>query len=547
MNILESERFRSALSPRSLVRALWKRKLLVLSIALLGTAASVFVVHQLHAVYEAQAEILVESQKIPENFVAPTVQTPLEARLDNLKHQVLSDERLWSLIQELNLYANKRMTKTRGEVLDVMRQDILISLERGWSANGPGAFRVSYQAPTAKLAMDVCNRIGSFFITENLKEREQEANVTSQFLDSQLQDAKRKLQEQESRLRDFKESHNGELPEQENGLLAATGQSKAELLGIQDALSRAQQNKLILESSLSTAEQSLKTLQELSREHAAVSVSVPSKAPAASQPRPLTRLEQDRAELAALRLRYEDKHPDIQRLLFEVAELEKNQKQNRAAAAREDAAVSANAGPPRNLQPSEKAPATEGELVAQERIETVKAQMIVAQHEIERLEERRDRVLQDVAETQSRIQRLPIREQELVSLTRDYETRKAEYQALLNKKMAADVAANMERWQKAERFVMLNEPHLPEKPIRPKRTLLMLAGAILSLLAAAAIGILLEIRTDVFLGEWELAPGTIVLGRVPHMTMDGGHPATAKSVNVPITPAEREVRAYVSS
>ncbi len=223
-----------ALSPRSVIRALWKWKALIGILWVSGIVASTMVLFSLPKVYTADALVLVESQKIPENFVTSTVQTGLEARLDQLKQQVLSRERLWSLIEDLNLYPTLRKTRTREEVLEAMRHDITIGLERGWSANRPGAFRVSYKAFSAKTAADVANRIGNFFITENLREREQEANGTSQFLESQLDAAKTNLQEQEGKLREFKMTYNGELPEQEVGMLAANGQNKAELLGIQD-------------------------------------------------------------------------------------------------------------------------------------------------------------------------------------------------------------------------------------------------------------------------------------------------------------------------
>ena len=150
-----------------------------------------------------------------------------------------------------------------------MRRDITIGLERGWSANRPGAFRVSYRAFSPKVAAQVANRVGNFFITENLLEREQEANGTSQFLESQLEAAKTNLQEQEAKLREFKVTYNGELPEQEIGMLAANGQNKAEILGIQDSIGRAQQNKLILASSLAMAEDSVSRLQDLVRRRAA--------------------------------------------------------------------------------------------------------------------------------------------------------------------------------------------------------------------------------------------------------------------------------------
>ena len=77
--------------------------------------------------------------------------------------------------------------------------------------------------------------------------------------------------------------------------------------------------------------------------------------------------------------------------------------------------------------------------------------------------------------------KLPMREQQLASLTRDYEASKANYKSLLDKKMAAEMAANMERWQKAERFVMLDAARVPEKPTSPNRPVFMAGGVLLSL------------------------------------------------------------------
>ena len=250
MNLLQLDPMQTGLNPRSILRALWKRRLLIGTLWLAGSAATVAVVVNLRAVYSAEALILVESQKIPENFVAATVQTALEARLDELKQQVLSHERLWSLIEEFNLYPKLRQTRTRDEVLEAMRKDVSIKLEKGWSASRPGAFRVSYETFSPTISAEIANRVGRFFIDENLRERAVEAEATSQFLDSQLGESKKMLQDQEARLKDFKEANIGELPQQEGALLAVVSQNKVELMGLQDSLARAQQNKLMIESSL---------------------------------------------------------------------------------------------------------------------------------------------------------------------------------------------------------------------------------------------------------------------------------------------------------
>ena len=510
------------MSARSVVRALWKWKALIAMLWAAGIALTMVVLFSLPRIYTADALIVVESQKIPENFVAPTVQTGLEARLDQLKQQVLSRERLWSLIQELNLYPALRKKRTREEVLEAMRHDITIGLERGWSANRPGAFRVSYRALSPKVAAEVANRVGDFFSTENLREREQEANGTSQFLESQLEAAKTNLQEQEGKLREFKVTYNGELPEQELSMLAANGQNKAELLGIQDSIGRAQQNKLILGSSLGMAEDSVSRLEDLARRRALQDAS-PAMAAEPGQPGPQgprADLELVRAKLANLRLRYRDSHPEIQALLQEQAALEKAVKEGAGASA---ANVPANVPAPNDQQSPPAAAALNNDpamVTEKEKVASLKSQIALTDREIEDLEKRRERVLRDVGAVQSRMDKLPMREQQLASLTRDYEASKANYKSLLDKKLAAEMAANMERWQKAERFVMLDVARVPEKPTSPNRPVFMTGGVLLSLAMAAGIAFLLEARRNVFLGEWELPAGTVVVGRVPKMLVE---------------------------
>jgi polysaccharide chain length determinant protein (PEP-CTERM system associated) len=486
---------------------------------LAGTAATVAAVSSLRPVYNAEALILVESQKIPENFVAATVQTALEARLDTLKQQVLSHERLWNLIQEFDLYSEQRHTRTREEVVQMMRDDINIRLERGWSASRPGAFRVEYETFDPTIVAEVANRIGRFFIDENLRERAAEAAGTSEFLDSQLEESKKTLQAQEDKLKNFKQAYLGELPQQEGVLLAAMSQNRTELAGIQDSLARAQQNKLVLESSLAVAQDNLKRQQELTRLRVQQDAAAPAEeSPAtASQPAPPTELERAQAQLRALRLRYEDKHPEVQRMLGEVARLEREEKATRAAAGQSAAPPAAS---PRMGQVQETrivVPRKETVVGDDSAIRTLRSQIALAAGEIETLEARRRRLVQEATDLLSRMQKLPIREEQLASITRDYETGKANYQSLLNKKLAADVAANMERRQKAERFVMLDAARVPEKPVRPRRELLAAAGSIASLLAAGALAFLLELRKNVVLGEWELPAGTAIVGRVPHM------------------------------
>jgi len=512
--------------PLSIVRALWKRKLFIAATALLGTSAAFAVVSKLPPLYTANAVILVESQKIPENFVAATVQTALESQLDALKHEVLSRDRLWGLVEGFGLYRKERRKLTKEEVLELMRRDISISLSRGWSARGPGAFEVEFQAGTPEAAAGVANQIGMFFINENLRERTAEAAETSKFLDEQLTTSEARLRDQEARLKEFKLRHNGELPEQEAALLAAVNQSRTEVLGIQEALGRAQQNRLILESSLAYARANLRDRRETAQRRAEMAATTPHEAPAAIQPAQPTPLELAQAELSRLESRYYESHPEVQRMRAEVRRLEKQE------------VMAATAPPPQPILGGAPPAATAGadhvpnrlpdeEFQAEtNRIQDLTAQIAAVTREIQGLEERRQGVLDEIAGSQKRIGHLPVREQQLAVITRDYDTSKVNYQSLLNKKLAADVATDMEKWHKSQKFTMLDPARVPQRPTKPRRIILIGTGSLLSLAIGLGLAFLLELKRNALLGEWELPSDLVILGRIPKMKI--GNPELAR-------------------
>jgi len=81
-----------------------------------------------------------------------------------------------------------------------------------------------------------------------------------------------------------------------------------------------------------------------------------------------------------------------------------------------------------------------------------------------------------IKEYQRRVEITPKIEQQLKELTRGYTVTKKEYQSLLDKKLQAELAANMEREQKGEQFKILDPAKLPEKPYKPLLFLHVLHG-----------------------------------------------------------------------
>ena len=111
---------------------------------------------------------------------------------------------------------------------------------------------------------------------------------------------------------------------------------------------------------------------------------------------------------------------------------------------------------------------------------TVRLQLL--DRESKRLTQEQQRLTGQMASYRSKVDAVPVREQEMAELNRNYSVSKDHYQSLLDKTFSAGMAADLEKKQQAEHFTILDLAQVPEKPFKPKRGL-MLLGAFLGALA----------------------------------------------------------------
>ena len=203
----------------SILRMVWNRRWLVLCLWAILSVTALVISRLLPPVYKAEAVVLVDSQKIPEAFVSPTVGGDVVDRLSLISQSVMTSARLLGIIDQFDLYAHDRAKLTEDELLGRMRKDISVSFEKNWTGDRMKAFRLGYRGNDAKVVANVANRLAGLYVAENTKARESQAQDTVTFLSRQLEEAKRSLDEQEQKVARFKLEHNGTLPEQENSLL----------------------------------------------------------------------------------------------------------------------------------------------------------------------------------------------------------------------------------------------------------------------------------------------------------------------------------------
>lgn len=496
-------------SPLSLARSIWKRKLLLFTVWLVATAVGAAIVLRLKPIYRAETLILVESQKIPDKYVASTVISDVQDRLATISQEILSTTRLKKIIEDYKLYSDARNKLALEEVVEIMRHDVDVKLEKGWSNNRPGAFRIAYQGSDPVVVASVVNRLAGLYIDENIKVREQQADGTSQFLDGQLKEAKRTLDELEAAVSRYKLEHNGELPQQEGAANTALTRLQTELQGAQDAMNRAQQNIILYDAELANIDSRLSAL-TAARDPATPAESAAPAVGAALPPEQPPTSKALAEHLRLLRTRYSDEHPEVKRIKVAIAEALKAEQQ--AAPSAPKTAAQPQRAP---KQPALSVEAARQLDQLQQRTSALRAQRELAERDIASADARRQNILREMARYQNQLHKMPIREQEMAALTRDYETAKGNYRSLLDKKTSADLAAEMEHRQKAEKFIVLDSAQPPETPSKPNRPLLMAVASIVGLALGIGLALAKEWNANVLLGEWELPPGVRILGRIP--------------------------------
>jgi polysaccharide chain length determinant protein (PEP-CTERM system associated) len=355
--------------------------------------------------------------------------------LTTITQQVLSTTRLQQIIEHQSLYPKLQGKLSREEIVELMRKDITLTVKQG-SSNGLSAFTIEYEGDDRMAVANVANELASSFIDWNVKNREQQAVDTTEFLSAQLKEAKQNLEEQERKVSAFKMAHLGEMPEQQAGNLQALSQLQVQLQANADALNRLEVERTLLTRGLDPA----------------------STSSGISRATPVTergRLEAERRDLKAtltdLRRRYTPNHPEVKDASDRLARLEEQIKA---------------------LPPDPPVTADTNDNTA------VSVRLQLVDREQKRLAEEQKRITNQIASYRTRVDAVPVREQQMAELNRNYSVSKEHYQSLLDKTFSAEMAADLERKQQAEHFTIVDKAQVPERPFKPKRRM-MLLGAVL--------------------------------------------------------------------
>ncbi len=444
----------------------WRRKWWVVAPVLLSLLAGTFYLLQTSREYRATTLILVESQRVPKDYVPSTVTDDKKKRLQTISQQVHSRTNLENIVERYELYPSQD-DRAPALLTQIKRKLLVMTSMREASAwqdqpESPSmqqlvrnirnkidvqlrarnqAFEISFAWKDPRVAAQVANALASQFIDQHLKVREEMAMGTTRFLDQEVLRLQQDLQQREIALDNFKRRNMGRLPSQLQSNLNVLGQLKEELSRVEEQSQTIRQQIQLAQGQAQMQSQSLFADYEMSVSGSGV------------RNKKISSLEES---LQDLRSRYTEQHPDIQMLKRSLDRL-------KAEAEKEPEPV------------VEKVPAaTELDMLSAHQ---EKLKMRLADNK-KRIQDLR---LQ-IKVYEERVERTSEVELELKNLERDYGAVNDRYQLMLRRKLDAELGEQMERRQ----------------PFKPNTSRAMTLALVMGLGVGGGVGYLREVLDSSF-------------------------------------------------
>jgi uncharacterized protein involved in exopolysaccharide biosynthesis len=479
----------------------------ILAPAFFGLVVSTMVAYLIEDTFVSVARIRIVPQQVPESLVQTTSSQALGDHINAMAETIKSRNTLTSLITTYGLYKKELAREPMEDVIGVMGPAIKITPTAG-VANVTGrnlpAIQISFAYPNRYIAQKVCADIVSRFMNENTRDRMDNVVATDQFLKDEFDRAKRDLDSYDQKLADFRTKYAGKLPEEVSINLSEMNALQQRLQSLNEAASRNEEQRLMLESELRISKDRIGALKDTVPQAQARNERI------ADLDHQIETLE---TNIESMRDRYTEEMPDLQQARQQLAVLKR---QREDLNKEEKPAAAAKSTPPEN------ALLTRERLDNQATIEQIKTQLQANQMESRQIAKEIDQVNSAVKQYQGRVTGVPAGETEEAELIRDRDLAKAKYQEYDLKLQRSSISMDMESRKQGESLEVLDQASLPETPTAPKRSMIIPAGAVLGLLVGIVLIAIREVKDTSLknLKDARLYTQLSILGSIPLLEND---------------------------
>ena len=413
---------------------------------LIGIFAAVLLISVIVAIaipptYRSTGTIMVESQKIPDTVVPAGVESQIDEQISIIKQRVLTRDSLLRIANKYELFKEKARSMTSSELIEAMRERVgleLISADEIYS-NQRGkstiAFMLSFEDKSPEIAHRVATDLTNLFLDWNVKMRTEGATETTAFLAQESDKLKLEVERLEKLVAAYKQQNSNTLPEQLNMRMSMLTRTESDMREVERDYRSTKDEIRSLEVDLAAArngsgDDSAKTLPAL------------------------------KAEYARLSAVYNESYPDMRVLKRKIESLEKTGDADESGA-------------------PESAPTMA--------IYRIQAKIASAKSRLDSLTEQRRNMQGKIAQNERAMMLTPQVEQGLDVLIRDRDNAQKKYEEIHSKKMSAQIAESLESENKAERFILLEPPLLPDRYFKPNRVKIIALGFLLAIASAVAM------------------------------------------------------------
>jgi polysaccharide chain length determinant protein (PEP-CTERM system associated) len=436
------------------LRRMWHYRWLGLATAWVVGVIGVAIVMFIPDKYEATARIYVNTASILKPLMTGlTVQMNDDTRIAMLSRILISRPNVEKLVQAVGLDAETKSKPEYDKLLDSVSKALAIQ-----GSSRDNLYALSFRDRDPERAKRAIQFLATLFIESGQGGKTGETDAAKKFIDEQIAVYEKKLQEAESRLKDFKVKNLGQSPGEGAGYFTRLAETSA-------LLSRAQLELREAENSRDAFRRGL--------ESEGLSASgIPTPAATNDGISDINaRIDAMKRNLDTLLLKYTEGHPDVIGAQRVIKDLEDQRRQLIAQ------------------RPKDSSPVFQSNITGPRASEQLKVSLASAEAAVASLRIR-------VAEYGSRYNQLkaaatqmPQLEAEFAQLNRDYDVNKKNYESLVSRRESASISGDMQSVSGVADFRLIDPPRVSPRPVAPNRTLLLPLTLLLAIAAGVAVTI----------------------------------------------------------
>jgi polysaccharide chain length determinant protein (PEP-CTERM system associated) len=428
--------------------------------------------------------LFIQQQRVESKLIERPDKEEMRERLEALVQELLARPRLRNIVERFNLYPDLRGPIGMDGAITLLRNNI--ELNPVVSPTGKQllqTFRLEFTDGDPTRAYEVTRALSNLFIEESMVDRRTEIQSTQEFLEAQLKDARQKLEETENKVQEFVRANFGQLPDHLEAAIARLENAQQQLATNSQLLNANATRRANLDSEY--------------KDQLRLGATAPVEARGSGESDPKAALAQLESALVVLMSKYSDKHPDVINTRQRIEGL------------REQIAAGSRVGVRRSILPS-------GRIDAARSLKRTIDELEVQQSS---LKDENTRLKATIEKLQADIEAMPIKEQELLKIKRDYTQVKENYERLLVAREEAALKASLVKSQKDTQFRIVEPAELPVEPSGPNRLLLVGGSTILGVVVLLALLVLCYVLNMAYKTRDDLEDelGLPIIGVIPPM------------------------------